>query len=317
MKILHHNDADGFGAAYIVKRQYENSKRDIKLYELDYNKILPLDEIEKDEQVFIVDFSLDPNDMLKLLNKTQNVTWIDHHKSAIERHNEWWNNLSMSSGLKDLAGVRLNGISGTGLTYLYFEEGVTQDYWNELLKVSLNEEEALDTLKQLLKNAPLWVRLVDDWDVWNLTMPESEQLQIAIANKLTIDLFEEMDNTPEKLDRLLTTGQSYLDYRKEWSNKFMDKYGFERDIVYDGQEYHCLVANLGNANSKFFGDNEDKYDMLITYCYNGDNYNYSLYSTKDNVDCSVIAKAMGGGGHKGAAGFSSKYDFENWCDNEI
>jgi oligoribonuclease NrnB/cAMP/cGMP phosphodiesterase (DHH superfamily) len=29
----------------------------------------------------------------------------------------------------------------------------------------------------------------------------------------------------------------------------------------------------------------------------------SLYTTKDEVDCSIIAKSNGGGGHKKAAGF--------------
>ena len=29
----------------------------------------------------------------------------------------------------------------------------------------------------------------------------------------------------------------------------------------------------------------------------------SLYSTREDVDCGAIAKSLGGGGHKGAAGF--------------
>jgi len=32
---------------------------------------------------------------------------------------------------------------------------------------------------------------------------------------------------------------------------------------------------------------------------------FSLYTNKDDVDCSIIAKKYGGGGHKKASGFSS------------
>jgi hypothetical protein len=48
----------------------------------------------------------------------------------------------------------------------------------------------------------------------------------------------------------------------------------------------------------------EPYDLMITFCRRSDKlWNVSLYSTKDNVDCGVIAKSFGGGGHKGAAGF--------------
>jgi len=35
-------------------------------------------------------------------------------------------------------------------------------------------------------------------------------------------------------------------------------------------------------------------------------WQYSLYSTNPNVHCGEIAQKYGGGGHRGAAGFSSK-----------
>jgi len=35
-------------------------------------------------------------------------------------------------------------------------------------------------------------------------------------------------------------------------------------------------------------------------------WNFSLYNDNGLVDCSVIAKQFGGGGHKGASGFRIK-----------
>jgi nanoRNase/pAp phosphatase (c-di-AMP/oligoRNAs hydrolase) len=42
---------------------------------------------------------------------------------------------------------------------------------------------------------------------------------------------------------------------------------------------------------------------MMPFRYNGKFWVISLYTTKDNVDCSVLAKNRGGGGHKQAAGF--------------
>ena len=55
-----------------------------------------------------------------------------------------------------------------------------------------------------------------------------------------------------------------------------------------------------------FLDSEDKYDLLVAWVFDGYKFNYSLYSTNPDVNCAEIAERFGGGGHKGAAGFSSK-----------
>lgn len=302
MKILHHNDADGYAAAYLVQSQYENSKREIELIEMDYSKEVPFDRIKEDELVFIVDFSISPENMTKLLEKTKKVIWIDHHKSAIEEYEDFE---------EDIDGIRVVGLSGAALTYLFLVEGWSAEAVLELRNICYNEKEFVNTLKESFESAPKWLKLVNDWDVWDLKYPQSEQLQIAIANNLSIEVFEQMDNH-SKLPDLLRKGKTFLEYRAQWSEQFMKKYGFERDVEFKGQKIKCFVANIGNSNSKFFGDRIKDYDMLVTYCYNGEEYTYSLYSDKENVDCSAIAKASGGGGHKGASGFSSPLDFEHW-----
>ena len=44
----------------------------------------------------------------------------------------------------------------------------------------------------------------------------------------------------------------------------------------------------------------------MTYQFNGKHWSFSIYTTKDDIDCSAIAKKRGGGGHKKAAGFEAK-----------
>jgi len=43
----------------------------------------------------------------------------------------------------------------------------------------------------------------------------------------------------------------------------------------------------------------------MVWVFDGKKYSYSIFSSNPNIDCSKIAESYGGGGHKGAAGFSS------------
>ena len=69
-----------------------------------------METIRKDEQVYIVDYSIIPDEMRELLNITKDVTWIDHHKTAIEKYKEFEH---------EIRGVRYDGVSGCMLTYCY------------------------------------------------------------------------------------------------------------------------------------------------------------------------------------------------------
>ena len=63
------------------------------------------------------------------------------------------------------------------------------------------------------------------------------------------------------------------------------------------------------ANSLVFGEqltNGSKvFGIVYYYSYMNKNWLYSIYSADPSFDCSKVAEHFGGGGHKGAAGFSS------------
>jgi len=75
--------------------------------------------------------------------------------------------------------------------------------------------------------------------------------------------------------------------------------------------YKCL-ALFGPAGgwSQIFQSvyNPELHDLMIYISYNITNkeFSVSLYSTKDDIDASELAKQFWGGGHHGAAGFSCK-----------
>lgn len=85
------------------------------------------------------------------------------------------------------------------------------------------------------------------------------------------------------------------------------------EIIYDDsnkpnckqkQKFICINRERFNPSNFNIDYHKDGYDGVATFYYTGKHWSFSLYS--DTVDCSVIAKQYGGGGHKGAAGFIVK-----------
>lgn len=295
MKIIHHNDADGYMSARIVLSTFKVEDDDLIC--MDYTKELDLSLIEKDERVYIVDYSLEPEKMKSLLEITKDVIWIDHHKSAIEKYNDY-------PELKYLKGIRFDGISATGLSWLYMRGA---------LSTTGNYVKDYYLMMKKLENAPLGVQLINDWDVWNHFIPETKPFMIALNSHQFCwkspkqALWGQLMNTEnDNVTKILyEAGKSMIDYRDGWSMKLRERYGFVIEL--EGYKVYCL--NLGNANSEFFGELIDEYDAVMTFCFNGELFNASIYSD-GNVDVSEIAKKFGGGGHKGASGFTfDDFDF--------
>ena len=74
-------------------------------------------------------------------------------------------------------------------------------------------------------------------------------------------------------------------------------------ISIDGYKFACVNQDRFNPASFGIDYHADGYDGFACFWYNGRHYNYSLYNDNGKVDCSELAKARGGGGHRGASGF--------------
>lgn len=111
MKCFYHLDLDGKCAGYLVWHYAclrEEDEKPENFIKINYGMEFPLNKIEKDERVFIVDFSIEPEDMRELLKITKNVVWIDHHKTTIEKYKDFESYIP---------GIRMTGpgISGASL----------------------------------------------------------------------------------------------------------------------------------------------------------------------------------------------------------
>ena len=129
-----------------------------------------------------------------------------------------------------------------------------------------------------------------------------------------------MDKFINKMISSGTAIKKYVDHRNEIERDFA---GF-RFTITDRVRCHiysCYAMNI-HSNSLAFGPLYDEYDIVCPFVFvGGKQWKYSLFSSKKDVDCSVIAKALGdidglgGGGHAGAAGFQT-YDciLSEGCD---
>ena len=295
MKVIHHNDADGYMSAKVISVDQGLSVEDFIC--MDYTRKLDLSLIDKGELIYIVDYSLEPDEMQDLLKKAGKVIWIDHHKTAIDKYKDF-------PELNEISGFRFDGISATGLTWLYVNGNVVdtgnyaKDYYYMMKK---------------LEKAPLSIQLINDWDVWNHFNYDTKPFMVALNSEIDCwkspkeSLWYDLYRNDSLVKDFIEKGRVMTKFRDGWASKFRFNYGFTINL----EGYHVFCLNLGNANSEYFGDLINNFDAVMTFCYKGtlNLFNASIYSN-GNVDVSEIAKKFGGGGHKGASGFTfESFDF--------
>lgn len=91
-----------------------------------------------------------------------------------------------------------------------------------------------------------------------------------------------------------------LQYQKEQNELHAKIQWFEEEVL----GYRAICIN-DNTHSSFVFDtvyDENKHDVMVLFYYSKNKWTFSFYSTKENVDCSIIAKHFGGGGHQMASG---------------
>jgi oligoribonuclease NrnB/cAMP/cGMP phosphodiesterase (DHH superfamily) len=276
MKCFYHNDLDGRCAGAIVAK-YENNYNREDFFEVDYIMELPLDKIQKDEKVYFVDYSFKKDTIWQLediLQKTDNIIWIDHHTSSLNLEKEM-------SWLKQIKGIRQDKVSGAGLTYMY------------LYNCSFDE-------------LPYHVKLVSDYDCWIYDYDsDTTNFKLGIETKnydaldnIWIELFDTKE-IMSIINDVILTGMTIKKYIDMDNAQYLKNYSYESEIA----GHRCLVVNK-KSNSWIFGDRYNEYPLVMVWVFDGKKYSYSIFSSNPNIDCSKIAESYGGGGHQGAAGFS-------------
>lgn len=289
MIVYHHNDLDGRCAGAIVakaarqKRMSLDTKIEREIYrEVNYKDTIDIGEIQKDETIVIVDFSFKPELMRTVKQKTDNIIWIDHHKTAIGYVSEYGFN---PAGIRN---YETPGKSGCQLAWQYFFPEETE---------------------------PDVVRYIGDMDAWVWKYPETshyvEGLRLhehrpvegfALWNDLLLYAADAYQRSVETryTKSFISNGKIAIQYRRMICEDYCRSHGFE--MIFDGKP--CFATGLYMWGSLLFGEERmRKYDICFSFEFSGEKWTIGLYSKKPDIDVSLIAQSLGGGGHKGAAGF--------------
>lgn len=278
----HSADFDGLCSGAIVKR----FAPDVELVGYDYDQDFPWEKVAGRE-VYMVDVSLPPADMQRICDDAKSFTWIDHHPRAITSVlDAEVGPMLTNCRVEDYPGRK---ISACELTWEWFAPDVAGEYPDPKL--------------------PLAVHLLGRYDVWDHEgEPRAMPFQYGARAKILggVDDLQWSELLDPDMDRLthdiLEAGYQLWHYQQSEDAKVARACCFDAEL--DGLK--ILACNRGLTNSSLFDtvwDPEKYHAMSPFYLNKRGQWKVSLYTTREDVDCSEIAKRYGGGGHQKAAGF--------------
>lgn len=276
--VYHRADLDGVCSGAIVNKFVPGCT----MVGYDYGDPFPWHLFEEGDSrtCYMVDVSLPKADMEKLAGLSE-LVWIDHHKTAIDE--------LVSVGMR--ARHTAVGMAACALCWTFFTGG--------------------DSLPQA-------VQWLSRYDVWDRSDPVAWEMLILpfqygarsltdIYNPLT-PVWEDMFSDDAEGDyRVVRVGAAILGFQEQQCLKIARDGAYEREFCNVAREVvlRGVFLNTPINNSQSFDGVYDpsKHDIMVAYSWKKDRWRVSLYTTKDEVQCGIIAKWFGGGGHQKAAGF--------------
>ena len=263
--IYHHPCLDGFTSAWAAKQALGNTAKYIPG---SYGNDDELPDVDG-RVVYLLDFCYPLDVMLKLAARAETVIVLDHHLSA----------------QKDIEPLLDNGtIEGE----FDMDRSGAMMAWNYFFPK---------------REAPDFIRYVQDRDLWLKELPYSEEINLAMFSyEYTFDNWDNISAMP--IDMLRDDGMAI--YRKHMKDirelteqvQYMTIGGFE---------------NVPTVNANYFFGSDlcgllsETCPLAAYYWINSEGeYVFGMRSCKDfedAADVSVIAKSYGGGGHAHASGF--------------
>jgi oligoribonuclease NrnB/cAMP/cGMP phosphodiesterase (DHH superfamily) len=288
--LYHGNCPDGCGAATAAWIKLGD---DAEYVPVSYGK--PLPEMDAGSKVFIVDFSYPRQQLLSLAKRMNRVVVLDHHATAQQ----------------DLAGLELPGEdseiqfdmskSGAVLAWEFFQG----------------------------EDVPDFILYLQDRDLWQFKLPKSREVSAAIgsypmdfrtwANWLDVEtIIDDLAGEGETCLRLKNQQvQNMVKHHrraildgKHKGIQFVPKAGENEvngfGVTVEPDQWACPVSNasvffseVGEALLELYPDAP----FSAYYADRADGKQQWGLRSRPEFDCSVIAKAFGGGGHKQASGF--------------
>ena len=283
---LYHADSDGFGSSFALWKALKGTD-ELMFIEVQYGQEPPYEALREfaPDRVYIVDFSYKAGVLKDFLNEFPETMVIDHHKSSLSELEAAFEDRVYKTYVHDVS------LSGCVLAWQHF----------------FPEEEI-----------PELLLYVQDRDLWKLELENSKEINAYIAS-LPED-FEEWDSfyTPEAYDagRAIIRLQEKAIARRLKDVRMVsfdasEVHGFPHKVFGRRDELGVLpkvpfvnasenISELGEAMCEAYPDAP----FSVSYCDRGDGKRIYSLRSRNGFDVSEVAKALGGGGHFAASGFS-------------
>jgi oligoribonuclease NrnB/cAMP/cGMP phosphodiesterase (DHH superfamily) len=277
--IYHHPCVDGYSSAFVAKLYVSKViciPKKINNMPIDYNLI-------KGKNVLMVDIVTDDYQQVK--EHAKNLIILDHH-------------ITNKDKLKgcEYAYFDMNK-SGVGLAWEYF----------------FRTDEKM----------PLFLKCIMDRDIWTWIYPESKHFTEGLYDELNLDdldfnifmdLMDEYLNKNENKPifmKYYNLGEIYNKQKKknieDTIKNAYNKYNLlVNDITYTIYIYNVTGSYTSDLGNYVVENMDCDFCVIWHYSHNNEEYKYSFRSIDRKTDVGMIAQSYGGGGHRNAAGLSSK-----------
>ena len=288
--IYHDKCMDGFTAAWAIWKRWPDAEFVARNYGMG-------PEIEcSGKHVLIVDFSF-PEPALRALaaGGAASVVILDHHKTA-------------QADLEPFARFKGKPERFTPPVVASMMDDLTRGGYPPILALFDIERSGAGLAwdfanydAELRLSRPMLVDMVEDRDLWRFNLGDgSKFLHLALTSgEIT---FQRWDDAEQNIDAFVERGQAIAAYRDMLVAEIAERatcvvidgeYGIGVDCTYSlsSDVCHRLLEDWPDAR---FAAAIVRSEQAITY---------SLRSQDNRADVSALAKRLGGGGHRNAAGF--------------
>ncbi|HEB89327.1 MAG TPA: hypothetical protein ENI85_07130 [Deltaproteobacteria bacterium] len=271
---------DGFGAAWSVRGAWGEEARYIARGHEDRVR---MGECE-DALVAFVDIAPGRDELLELARVAGQIVILDHHVTARDR-------LCSDPAL-------VNELEAEGHE-LHFDLGHSGAVlaWNHF-----RSDEALPDL----------LRYVEDQDLWNWALPDSDAVNAAIASyPREFDVWDRL--AAEKIESLVAEGRPILRANRMEVERRLDH---AKPVALGTRRIEAVNASTNRAQIGHRLAQRARYGESwgLVYRVEGAEVFATLYSIGE-VDVSKVALEYGGGGHKNAAGF--RVSLRRWLEDFV
>jgi len=277
--LYHDNCYDGFGAAYACWKKFGDQAKYIAVQ---YNKPFPVEYLDQGDEVYIVDFSYSYDQIHAIAQNCQKVYVFDHHKTAREEleNKTWPDSVQVIFDMEK---------SGALITWeqLHPSQNLT----------TLEKELDRWVLQQNGVPIPKLIAHISDRDLWKFELDGSAKIHKALVSyPMDFKLWDGFDVENLKIEGASLERMYNQLVENICKSSWRANLGKHRNVPMVNTS--IAWSEVGHALLKKYPDA----DFVASFTEFEKETMWSLRS-KENYDCSVVAKEFGGGGHKQASGF--------------